>query len=335
MRSTKVLAAAAAVAVSAMGMSLATAAPLEIDHSLIGHFQHTALPMSFLTGGGTQVTPVAGDTTLFGTSFESTEVPAYTNGQNLATTTNGWSRSGTSATTTINNVGALTGSQDVLWAVGTATTAQFLYRNNGAALWAGRPAGDTVAKQSGSFAIINPAAGTANTGIFAGMQYYNAASQVQAYSIILADPNFASDGVGLTQPYTLETVWDSNGSGGIDGADDGWDYTFGTTSLADLINTYFSMSIWNETTTGNFRFFLGGSELNGAGSGGGGIAPLATTGPSLLVNYQARLAAGGTVPRFREDDFSLVSNTIVPEPTSIGLLSLGAVGLIARRRRQA
>jgi len=333
--SSKLFAATAAISLAALGVSSAKADLTPLDPSLFGHFRQVSLPQSAVHG--TTVNSSADTTvTLFGTGFESTEVPAYANGLTVANGTNGWSKQGT-ATTVVNNVLPETGAQDLLWTPTATSAVTFLYRSNGAALWAPAASGGaTIARQNGSYAFVNPAAGSPTTGMFAGMQYYNAANAVVAYSIVFCDPSYATDGQGLTEPYILETVWDSNNSGGIDAADNGYDYTFTTTTFADLANQYFDLSIVNNTPTGGLKFLLGGTELTGDGiNGSGGTSTAAMSGPGLLVNYTANLVAGGTAPRFREDNFSLQATTVVPEPTSLGLLGVGALSLVARRRRQA
>jgi hypothetical protein len=70
-----------------------------------------------------------------------------------------------------------------------------------------------------------------------------------------------------------------------------------------------------------------------------GITPGVQIGAATLVfagHYSAPLLAFGDGPNAgTSGSVDLVAGEVIPEPASIGLLSVGALGLLARRRRQA
>lgn len=116
-----------------------------------------------------------------------------------------------------------------------------------------------------------------------------------------------------------------------------WD--MGGTLLAandDFGGTLFSQ-ITIDLTDG--MYFLGVSEFNsvfGDGFVNTGDAFEGGDDANVVLNINGAFAGGGVAGSFLDQEtlfFKVTVGNVIPEPTSAGLLALGLVGLVARRRR--
>jgi hypothetical protein len=270
----------------------------------------------------------AAPVTLLATGFESTGSPAYALNHTLKNY-NSWTESG-SGTATISNIAPETGSQDLLMTPYSAGTASFFYQNLTTPAATATAAGDTLITSLASVAITAPASGTVTSGIVAGIQEYNANLATDpAYMVIEYDPNYATDGDGLTAAWDLEAAY--NTSSGFYG----FDYTFPNiaNTFAAGENLYFDLGIVDDTVNDVFTFTLGGTELfDSATDGGPTPGTLASTYGTALL-YDFRVTTTGTTGRALVDNYSVVASAPIPEPTAaMAVLPLAAAATLRRRR---
>jgi len=118
-------------------------------------------------------------------------------------------------------------------------------------------------------------------------------------------PSHSGNGTGPDYPFDIPVPFDFN----VDGQPSGDD-------IPDLLDVFSDIGIWQgHHPTASIDFLLGVADLNGDGAISGDDFP----------EYLAVL--GGPVPT----DGAVVGS-LVPEPTSLALLSLGAMAMIRRRR---
>lgn len=170
--------------------------------------------------------------------------------------------------------------------------------------WSSFPTGDST------FTVTSPGA----LSSFAGLVTNPAGGG--ASSAVIKQANL---GVGLLTPGESITISfdfkESSGAGGVIFAELFTEIAGGGVSKSEI---------------------LGGAPLFGSGSFSS-RSFTTTLGPNVTggVTLQFGVVTGADPGSFATGTFDNVSVTIVPEPSSIALLGLGSVALLARRRRQA
>lgn len=140
------------------------------------------------------------------------------------------------------------------------------------------------------------------------------------------------DALGLNNPSINNTDFDTIGAGSESSdinTGESWIFSFNEDVIFDIIE-------FESAVSGNlFTVLVGGSSIetldgpngNVSGSGLGGL-----NGLTISSGTEITFLAGGPVldTDYRIESFTV---TVVPEPSSSLLFGLGALGLIARRRR--
>lgn len=198
-------------------------------------------------------------------------------------------------------------------------------------------AATSASLDAGIVAYTNQAAWQAAAGA-AGVYDFNSDA---AINISLAK-DFGPFTVERNTAYDLDIV-EGNQPGNIDGTNF---LNYYTRNHSESISVTFDDPIsafafdWVNTDTSNDRIQLviGGSTFDVGGPGRGFFGVVEDTGASLGLPVEILFSDtpgnGGHLSRANLDNFRYSTDSVVPEPTSIALWSLGLVGMtLARRRR--